>query len=85
MAPRIAFRESYAWLRGVDSLGKNLVLIGLVLAGVGALLWLFGRGSGGLFPGDIVIERKNVRVYFPIATCVIISLVLSLLAWWSRR
>jgi hypothetical protein len=71
--------------RAVDSLGKNLVVLGLVLAATGAVLWMFGRHGGGLLPGDIVIEKKNVRVYFPVVTCLIISLVLSAIAWLMRR
>jgi hypothetical protein len=69
----------------LDSLGKNLVLIGLLLAAVGGVLWAFGRHGGGFLPGDIVIERKNVRFYFPVVTCLVVSAVLSLLAWLLRR
>jgi hypothetical protein len=68
----------------VNSIGKALVLIGLLVAAIGALFWLFGR-SGGFLPGDIVIERKNVRFYFPIVTCLVVSLVLSLIGWLVRR
>src|SRR5436305_614028 len=64
----------------MDALGKNLVMLGLLLAGVGALLWFFGRHGGGLLPGAIAIERKNVRIYFPIVTCLVVSLILSFLA-----
>ena len=70
---------------GVESLGRTLLVIGLVLAAVGAVLWLFGRSGGGLLPGDIVVERKNVRLYFPIVTCVVVSLVLTVIAWLMRR
>jgi hypothetical protein len=70
---------------GVDSLGKNLVIIGLTLALVGAALWVFGRNGGGLLPGDIVVERKNVKFYFPVVTCIVVSLVLSVIAWLMRR
>lgn len=70
----------------MDSLGKNLVLLGLALAAVGAVLWLFGRSNGGgWLPGDIAIEKKGVKVYFPIVTCLVASVVLSLLAWLLRR
>jgi len=69
----------------MDSLGKSLVLFGLVIAAIGAALWIFGRGGGGFLPGDIVIEKKNVRFYFPVVTCLVISLVLSLIAWLTRR
>ena len=69
----------------VESIGRTLLVIGLVIAAVGALLWLFGRSGGGFLPGDIVVERKNVRFYFPIVTCLVISLVLTLIAWLMRR
>ncbi len=72
-------------LRRMESLGKNLMLLGLVLAAVGALLWLFGRGGGGFLPGDIVVEKKQVKFYFPVVTCLVVSAVLSLLAWLLRR
>jgi uncharacterized protein HemY len=71
--------------QGVDSLGKNLVIVGLVIAAVGVALWLFGRAGGGLLPGDIVVERKSFRFYFPVATCIVVSLVLSAIAWLLRR
>lgn len=69
----------------MDSLGKSLVVLGLLIAACGAVVWLLGRHGGGLLPGDIVIERKNVRFYFPVVTCIVISVVLSLLAWLFRR
>ncbi len=69
----------------MDTLGKNLVIIGLLLALVGAALWVFGRHGGGLLPGDIVVERKNFRFYFPVVTCLVVSAVLSLLAWLLRK
>jgi hypothetical protein len=62
-----------------------LVVTGLVLAALGAAFWLWGRAGGGFLPGDIVIERKNVRFYFPIVTCLVLSLLLSLIAWLARR
>jgi hypothetical protein len=58
-----------------------LVAIGLVLVLVG-LLWPFLSKLGlGRLPGDIVIERENFRFYFPIVTCLIVSLVLSFFLW----
>lgn len=63
-----------------------LVLAGLVLAGVGALLWLGPKLPWvGRLPGDITVERPNFRFYFPLATCIIASLLLTLLAWLFRR
>lgn len=69
----------------MEALGKTLLWAGLVLALIGGALWLFGRSGGGFFPGDIVIQRKDVRFYFPVVTCILVSVVLSLVAWLLRR
>jgi hypothetical protein len=62
-----------------------LVAIGLVLVVVGLLWpWLSKLGLGRL-PGDIVIERGNFHFYFPLVTCLIISLVLSFFLWLLNR
>ena len=60
----------------MQELGKLLVVFGLVMALVGAALWT-GVGSGwlGRLPGDIRIERGHSAFYFPIVTCIIISIV----------
>ena len=70
----------------MQDFGKLLFIIGLVLIVIGALLWKTG-GLGGLgrLPGDIEIHKENSSFYFPIATCILISLVLTLLAWLFRR
>ncbi len=60
-------------------LGALTFVLGLVLTLAGRLPW-FGR-----LPGDIVVERGPVAFYFPIVTCVIVSVVLSLLFWLFRR
>lgn len=68
------------------SLGKILLVCGLVLAGAGLLLIVSNRiGWIGKLPGDIVIKRENFTVYFPIATCLLISVVLTLLFWLFRK
>lgn len=69
----------------MDSLGKSLVVVGIVITLVGTLVWLLGRHGGGLLPGDIVVERKNARFYFPVVTCLVLSVVLSVVAWLFRR
>lgn len=60
-------------------MARFLVILGLVLVIVG-LTWPFLSRLGlGRLPGDIVIERGNMRFYFPIATSIIVSIVLSLI------
>ena len=67
-------------------LGKLLALFGGVITILGLALWCgFGSGWFGRLPGDIRIERGNSAFYFPIVTCLIISIVLSLILSFFRR
>ena len=64
---------------------RPLILFGVLLILVGiAWPWLSKLPFGRL-PGDIVIERENVRFYFPLASGLLVSLILSLLLWWWYR
>jgi hypothetical protein len=70
----------------MPDLGKFLVIAGLVIAAVGALLWSgFGRGWLGRLPGDIHYTRDNFSFHFPIVTCLLLSLILSLILWLFRK
>ena len=70
----------------MSDLGKLLVVLGLVLAAVGALLWSgIGKGWLGRLPGDIHYTKGNFSFHFPIVTCLVISLVLTVLLWLFRR
>jgi hypothetical protein len=63
----------------LDALGRTLVIIGVLLAGVCGLLWLAGAiPFVGRLPGDISIERGNFKFYAPIATSLILSLILTI-------
>jgi hypothetical protein len=65
---------------GFEEFAKVLVLFGIVLALLGGLLLLVGRIPFlGRLPGDIVIERGNITFYFPLATSILISVLLTLL------
>lgn len=61
--------------------GKIVILFGAVLVVVGAVLILLGRTPLGRLPGDLLIRRENVTFYFPLATSIIVSVVLSLILW----
>jgi hypothetical protein len=70
----------------MEAFGKLLVIAGLVLTAAGALLWSgFGKGWLGRLPGDIHIERGSWGFYFPIVTCILISIVLTILLNIFRR
>ena len=67
-------------------LGKGLVLLGLLLVAAGALLWTLGRIPYlGRLPGDVYIRRGNASFYFPLATCIILSLIVSAIVTLMRR
>jgi len=70
---------------GNSGFGWMLVIVGLVIAGIG-LIWVLAPNlpRPGRLPGDIVIERENSRFYFPIVTCIVISVVISLVTWLIR-
>ncbi|MCJ8167504.1 DUF2905 domain-containing protein [Pontibacter sp. E15-1] len=68
-------------------LGKMLVLLGVLLVLVGLVVWLAGDKFSwfGHLPGDIRIERKNMRFYAPIASMLLLSILFSLLLWLFRK
>jgi hypothetical protein len=72
---------------GMDSLGKMLILFGVILALLGGLLLLAGKIPFlGRLPGDIVIRRAHWSFYFPLTTSIVISILLTLLfSLFSRR
>ncbi len=70
---------------GPTNFGRVLLVLGLFLAGVG-LVWMLAPSVPwlGRLPGDIRVERGNARFYFPLTTCLLISLLLSLVVWLVR-
>ena len=66
--------------------GKTLIIAGIVLIALGLLvLWRNPFLWMGRLPGDIAIEKENVRFYFPVVTCLVVSAVLSLAFYFFRR
>ena len=66
-------------------MSRFLITLGIVLLALGILWpWLAKIGLGRL-PGDIVYERENFRLYFPVTTSILVSLALSLLLWLLRK
>lgn len=69
-----------------SGLGKLLVIAGIIIAGIGILLWLGGKIPGiGRLPGDILIKRGNFTFYFPIVTSILLSIILSVILALLRR
>jgi hypothetical protein len=63
--------------------GKILIVLGMMLAGAGVLLVFSGKLPFrlGRLPGDLVYQGRNGSFYFPVVTCILLSVVLSLLMW----
>jgi len=81
-----ALREEIVWGMGLNELGKTLVIVGVGLALVGGMLWAgVGRGWLGRLPGDIHYSKGNATFYFPLATCLLLSIILSVVMWLFRR
>lgn len=68
-------------------LGKLLIFLGVILVAAGVVVMLLGRMHLplGRLPGDIVYKGKNTRVYFPLATSLLLSVVLSILLYLVSR
>jgi hypothetical protein len=68
-------------------LGRLLIVVGLVLVVAGVVVTYGGRLPlrWGRLPGDIAIQGKNSSFYFPLTTCILLSVLLSLVMWILRR
>jgi hypothetical protein len=67
-------------MMAIESIGKSLILFGIVLIVIGSVFVLFGKVPWfGRLPGDIIIKREGFTVYFPLATMVLLSLLLTIL------
>jgi len=70
----------------MQALARALIIFGLLLFGIGILLnFAHKLPFLGKLPGDICIQKKNFTFYFPLATSILISIILSLIFWLARR
>lgn len=70
----------------MTGIGKSLIVAGLIIAALGAVLSFSDRFPWlGRLPGDIFIKKGNFTFYFPLATCIVISVILSLLFLFLRK
>lgn len=69
----------------LEALGRMLLIGGGIIAAVGLILLLFGRLGLGRLPGDILIQRENITFYFPLATMILISIILTIIINLLRR
>jgi hypothetical protein len=67
-------------------MGRSLIILGLILLASGIIISFAPRIPWlGRLPGDIIIKKKNFSFYFPLASCILLSLVLCLILWLFRR
>ncbi len=66
-------------------MARFLIMLGLAILVIGVLWPYLARIGLGRLPGDIVVERDNVTFYFPIVTCLLLSLVFSAVLWVINR
>jgi membrane protein implicated in regulation of membrane protease activity len=64
---------------------KTLIILGAALIAAGVLWPWLGRLGLGRLPGDIVVNRPGMQFYFPVVTCIVISVILTLLFWLFRK
>ncbi len=66
----------------IQHIGKVLIILGVIIIAIGGLLLLSGKLPWiGRLPGDILIQKKNFTFYFPLATSILLSLLLTLIFW----
>jgi len=66
---------------GPQQFGKWLIAAGIAIALLGVLVIVLGRVGLFRLPGDLEFGSKNWRIYFPIASCIILSIILTLILW----
>lgn len=66
-------------------MSRFLIVLGLVIVAIGLLWPVLGRLGLGRLPGDIVVQRGNFSFYFPLATCILVSVLLSAVFWLFNR
>lgn len=70
----------------IQYIGRLLIITGIIVAVLGGLLFLSGKVPWlGKLPGDIMIQRKNFTFYFPLATSIILSIVITFILWLLGR
>lgn len=70
----------------IQHIGRFLITVGIIIAAVGGLFLLSGRIPWlGRLPGDIIIQKKNFTFYFPLATSIILSILITFILWLLGR
>ncbi len=70
---------------GPQQLGKLLILAGIIIAVLGGLVMVLGRVGLFKLPGDLEFGLRNWRIYLPIGSCILISIVLTVVLWFINN
>ena len=69
----------------MNEIGKSIILIGIILVIIGVLMTVAGKIPGvGKLPGDILIKKENFSFYFPLTTCILLSIIVSVFMYFLR-
>ena len=67
-------------------LGKSLIILGIIIVAIGIIITFAGKIPWlGRLPGDLYIKRENFTFYFPLTTCILLSIILSLIFWLLKK
>lgn len=70
----------------IHYIGRFLIIFGIVISAIGGILLLSGKIPWlGRLPGDIIVQRKNFTLYFPLATSILLSVILTFILWFIGR
>ncbi len=70
----------------MPDLGRALIILGGIIAAVGVLLVFSGKLPWlGRLPGDIYVKKENFSFFFPITTCILVSIIISFILWLIRK
>ena len=70
----------------MSDIGKSIIFIGIVLIIVGLLMTVAGKIPGvGKLPGDILVKKENFSFYFPLTTCILLSIILSAIMYFFGK
>jgi hypothetical protein len=74
-------------MRTMEQLGKTLIIIGIILVIAGLIIYFAGDKMSwlGHLPGDINIVRENVRIFIPVTTMILVSIIVSLILYLIRK
>jgi hypothetical protein len=69
----------------MNDIGKFMIFAGIGLSIAGLFVFLTSKLPGGKLPGDILIKKENFTFYFPLATCILLSILLTLIMHFFRK